>query len=134
MMMRNRLKTTSLAALLAMAAVVPSVQADQLGDAVMDNDAPTGMAMLGDVVIARPLLIGATAVGAALYTVSLPFSLAGGNTGDAWDIMVVTPASNAFARCLGCTPQQNQRRAAERRTAVLQEDEQRAREDAADRE
>jgi hypothetical protein len=134
MMMRNRLKTTSLAAFLAMAAVVPNVQADQMGDAMFEKDRPGGLAMTADALIARPFLVGATLVGGGLYVISLPFSLAGGNTAHAWDTLVALPASHAFVRCLGCTPVQDQRNRAERRTAVLQEDEQRAREEAADQE
>jgi hypothetical protein len=63
---------------------------------------PTALAMAGDVVIARPLGIAITTVGAALFVVSLPFSALGGNAGKAAETLVVKPARETFVRCLGC--------------------------------
>lgn len=74
----------------------PVVQAGEL-------DKPTALAMVGDLVIARPAGLLITAVGAAAFVVSLPFSAAGGNIGDAADQLVVGPAKATFVRCLGCT-------------------------------
>jgi len=54
-------------------------------------------------VIARPLLIGATVIGAGLFVVSLPFSALGGNVAEAGQALVVEPGKAAFVRCLGCT-------------------------------
>ena len=51
----------------------------------------------------RPLLIGATAIGAAAFIVSLPFTALGGNVGEAAQSLVVEPGKEAFVRCLGCT-------------------------------
>jgi hypothetical protein len=59
--------------------------------------------MVGDLVIARPLLIAATVVGAGLFVVSLPFTALGGNVGAAGKALVVDPGKAAFVRCLGCT-------------------------------
>ncbi|MNR49526.1 hypothetical protein D3C85_1689130 [compost metagenome] len=59
--------------------------------------------MVGDVLIARPLLIGATVIGAGLFIISLPFSALGGNVGEAAEELVVVPGREAFVRCLGCT-------------------------------
>ncbi len=67
------------------------------------EEEPSALAMAGDLVIARPLLITATVAGALLYVVSLPLSLAGGNAAEAGDTLVVGPAKAAFMRCLGCT-------------------------------
>ena len=64
---------------------------------------PSAVAMGADLIIARPLLLGVTAVGAVLYVVSLPFSLAGGNALEAGRALVVEPAEATFVRCLGCT-------------------------------
>lgn len=64
---------------------------------------PSALAMAGDLIIARPLLLVATVVGTVLYVVSLPFSLAGGNAGKAGETLVVGPAMSTFVRCLGCT-------------------------------
>ncbi len=64
---------------------------------------PTALAMAGDLVVARPVGLAITIVGAAVFLVSLPFSLLGGNTGEAAKTLVVGPAKTTFVRCLGCT-------------------------------
>jgi hypothetical protein len=75
----------------------------QIGYSQAVEETPTAMAMAGDLVIARPLLLVATVVGTVGYIVSLPFSLAGGNAGEAAETLVVGPAKATFVRCLGCT-------------------------------
>src|SRR5690606_34561628 len=64
---------------------------------------PSFMAMTGDLVVARPILLATTAIGNAVFVVSLPFSLLGGNAGEAAQALVVGPAKATFVRCLGCT-------------------------------
>lgn len=66
------------------------------------EEQPGALTMAGDLLIARPLLIATTVVGAATYVVSLPFTLAGGNAKEAGKTLVAEPAKNAFVRCLGC--------------------------------
>jgi hypothetical protein len=66
------------------------------------EDEPSAAAMAVDLVIARPLGIVVTTVGTAAFLVSLPFSLAGGNVGQAADKLVKGPARETFVRCLGC--------------------------------
>jgi hypothetical protein len=73
------------------------------GDPLYSVETPKGYAMLGDLIIARPLLIGATAVGVVAFVVSLPFTLASGSVKDAGEALVVEPGREAFVRCLGCT-------------------------------
>ncbi|MGG7672169.1 multidrug transporter [Pseudomonas sp. WC2] len=63
---------------------------------------PPAYAMLGDLLIARPLLVVATVIGAGAFVVSLPFTALGGGIGDAGQALVVDPAKAAFVRCLGC--------------------------------
>ncbi|BBP80727.1 hypothetical protein TUM18999_05000 [Pseudomonas tohonis] len=92
--------TTGLMALQAQAEVV---QQNASGDPMYTADAPPAYSMVGDLLIARPLLIGATVVGAGLFVVSLPFSALGGNVGAAGKALVVDPGKEAFVRCLGCT-------------------------------
>ncbi|MNG31782.1 hypothetical protein D3C84_1176530 [compost metagenome] len=58
--------------------------------------------MLGDLLIARPLLLAATVIGAGAFVVSLPFTALGGGVGDAGKALVVDPAKATFVRCLGC--------------------------------
>lgn len=85
------------ATLLAMMLLTPSVSAAKNAE-----EAPTAGAMAVDAVVARPLLLVTTIVGAGLYVVSLPFSLLGGNAADAGNALVVGPAKSTFVRCLGC--------------------------------
>ena len=87
--------------LLAMPAHAESVPQNASGDPMYTVEAPK--AMIGDLVIARPLLIGATVLGAAAFVVSLPFTALGGNVGEAGKALVVEPGKAAFVRCLGCT-------------------------------
>ncbi|MEX5666892.1 multidrug transporter [Pseudomonas neuropathica] len=63
---------------------------------------PPAYAMIGDLLIARPLLVVATVIGAGAFVVSLPFTALGGGIGDAGQALVVDPAKAAFVRCLGC--------------------------------
>lgn len=73
------------------------------GDPTYQIQNPPAYAMIGDLLIARPLLVGATVIGAALFVVSLPFTAAGGGIKEAGQALVVDPGRAAFARCLGCT-------------------------------
>lgn len=72
-------------------------------DPVYSANAPKGFSAVGDFFIARPLLIGATVIGSALFLVSLPFSLASGSVGSTAESLVLEPGREAFVRCLGCT-------------------------------
>lgn len=85
------------------------------------NDEPSEMATIGDAIFARPLLLLATGVGLTLYTATLPFSILGGNTKQAAETLVLTPASATFRRCLGCTPEQERRRRVRVRTEKANE-------------
>ena len=75
----------------------------QLGYSQAVDEDPSALAMAGDLVVARPLLLAATVAGTVFYVVSLPFSLAGGNALEAGNTLVVGPAKSTFFRCLGCT-------------------------------
>jgi hypothetical protein len=70
---------------------------------------PSAEAMLIDGLIYRPLYLAGTAIGAGVFLVTLPFSLFGGNAGDAGERLVLEPAREAFGRCLGCFEQQDSR-------------------------
>lgn len=54
-----------------------------------------------DLIILRPLGLVATLCGTLVFVVSLPFSALGGNTTEAWNSLVVTPAEYTFQRPLG---------------------------------
>lgn len=111
----KKLLAMTLAATLTASVAIPA-QADQLSDEVMDESYPHGGAMIVDALVARPVQIAGTAIGAGLFVVSLPFSLVGGNSGAVLNTLVLGPAKSAFLRCLGCTPVQDQRLSAENRT------------------
>ena len=64
---------------------------------------PTALAMTGDALVARPVGLVITIIGAAAFLVTLPFSLLGGNAGEAAKTLVGGPAKTTFVRCLGCT-------------------------------
>lgn len=118
-------KPSNWLACLALAATVSvsgPAHADQMSKEIFAEDRVSGSSMALDALIARPLLVGATLGGAAMFVVTAPFSLVGGTTGSTWRSLVVTPADAAFLRCLGCTPVQDERVRAERRTAQLERD------------
>ncbi|CDF81757.1 hypothetical secreted protein [Pseudomonas knackmussii B13] len=73
------------------------------GDPVYSVDTPPFYSMLGDLIIARPLLLGATVIGTAAFIVSLPFTALGGNVKEAGQALVIDPGKATFVRCLGCT-------------------------------
>jgi len=73
------------------------------GDPVYQVQSPPAYSMIADLIIARPFLIAATAIGAAVFVVSLPFTALGGNVKDAGRALVLSPGRSAFVRCLGCT-------------------------------
>lgn len=89
--------------LLTMPAQAQSVQQNASGDPMYTVEAPKAFSIVGDLLIARPLLIAATVVGAGLFVVSLPFTAMGGGIKETGKALVVEPGAAAFARCLGCT-------------------------------
>jgi hypothetical protein len=93
-------KLTRLAMVFSMALVL---MAPQISVAETVEENPSALAMVGDLVVARPLLLVMTVVGTVAYVITLPFSLAGGNAGQAGETLVLGPAEATFVRCLGCT-------------------------------
>ena len=75
----------------------------RIGYAQSVEDTPSALAMTGDLLFVRPVLIGVTVLGSVGYVLSLPFSLAGGNASEVGSVLVAGPAKAAFVRCLGCT-------------------------------
>lgn len=68
-------------------------------DPTMPKD--PGLNATVDVTMARPVGAAATVAGFALFVVSSPFSLLGGNAGESWDNLVAAPAAYTFKRPLG---------------------------------
>jgi len=79
------------------------VQASSDSDGLYQVEAPSAFSMVADLVIARPLLIAGTVIGAGLFVVTLPFTAPVGATKHSAKSFVVEPARAAFVRCLGCT-------------------------------
>ena len=61
----------------------------------------TAGAAATDLLVARPGGLAATALGAAIFVVGLPFTLISGSTEQAAQTLVVQPANYTFSRPLG---------------------------------
>ena len=85
------------AALLLTWAVSPALAVEQ----TWTKEEPGGLEMGFDLLVLRPLGLVATVGGTALFIVSLPFSLLGGNSGEAGRVLVADPFAYTFARPLG---------------------------------
>ncbi len=66
------------------------------------DESPDPFAMVGDLVVARPIGLAMTAVGTAAFIVSLPFTAMAGHVSEAAQTLVLGPAETTFVRCLGC--------------------------------
>lgn len=66
------------------------------------DESPNEWAMVGDLLVARPVGLVLTAGGAAVWLVSLPFTLLAGHAGEAAETLVLGPGESTFMRCLGC--------------------------------
>lgn len=66
------------------------------------DESPSAGAMVGDLLVARPMGLVMTVGGAAAFVVSLPFTLLAGHASEAADTLMVGPARTTFMRCLGC--------------------------------
>ena len=97
----NSFRTLAVVLLLSIAAPVLA-ESSGSGDPRYTIQNPPAYAMIGDLLIARPLLVVATVIGAGAFVLSLPFTALGGGIGDAGQALVVDPAKAAFVRCLGC--------------------------------
>ena len=70
---------------------------------------PSAEAMVVDGLIVRPLTLAGTIIGTGIFIVTLPFSAAGGNVGEAGNTLVMEPARATFGPCLGCLSQHGYR-------------------------
>lgn len=94
--------TAKISRILTTAVAVCLLAFSSVGHARAVDESPSALAMTADALFARPVLFATTVVGAAVYVVSLPFSLLGGNAKEAGEVLVVGPAEATFVRCLGC--------------------------------
>jgi len=66
------------------------------------DESPNEFAMVGDLLVARPIGAVMTVGGAAVWLVSLPFTLLAGHASEAAGTLIGGPAEATFMRCLGC--------------------------------
>ena len=66
------------------------------------DESPNEWAMVGDLLVARPIGVVLTVGGAAVWLVSLPFTLLAGNASEAAGTLIGGPAETTFMHCLGC--------------------------------
>lgn len=66
------------------------------------DESPNEFAMVGDLLVARPIGVVMTVGGVAAWVVSLPFTLLAGHAGEAAETLMLGPAEATFMRCLGC--------------------------------
>lgn len=93
-------KLTHLAAIgLALTIATPSLAAIEIEE---EEFGPSYETMVVDTVVSKPLQLVNAIAGTISYVVSLPFSLAGGNSDQAAQKLMVEPWQ-AMNRCLGCT-------------------------------
>ena len=95
------------------------------------DESPNEWAMVGDLLVARPIGAVLTVGGAAVWVVSLPFTLLAGNASEAAGTLIGGPVEATFMRCLGCRQPGYTGKDAE---AIKRRDERRAAEEAAKKE
>jgi hypothetical protein len=66
------------------------------------DEGPSAGAMVGDLLVARPVGLAMTVGGTAAFLVSLPFTILAGHASEAAETLMVGPARTTFMRCLGC--------------------------------
>ena len=91
--MANLIRVAFLSILLAGPTMVQAAQVEE---------EPDGVTMMGDLLVARPIGLVLLGLGTVTYIATLPFSLLGGNAGDAGKALVLKPAEEVLLRCLGC--------------------------------
>ncbi len=97
--MKHKLATALISASLIAAVMQPASAAIEIDET---DFGPSYETMAVDTAVGKPLQLLNAVAGTALYLVSLPFSLIGGNADQAQQKLFVEPW-DAMARCLGCT-------------------------------
>ena len=104
--MQNYIKKILVLLALAVFAILPMAPPAHANDCKAGSKTDPGV-MTADIALARPVGAVATVAGFAVFVVSSPFSALGGNTHEAWNSLVASPASYTFKRPLGafdCDP------------------------------
>lgn len=71
--------------------------------AEVERERPGFHRVFWDAVLVKPIGLVSMVVGSAVFVVTLPISIPTGTVGEAGASLVVDPAKDVFARCLGCT-------------------------------
>lgn len=97
-MKKNTRAKRAVTALLVSCLMLPQVLL--AGSAV--DESPNEWAMVGDLLVARPVGLALTVGGTAVWLVSLPFTILAGHAGEAAETLILGPGESTFMRCLGC--------------------------------
>jgi hypothetical protein len=87
-------------------AVSPMAASANTGDFFESNVSDNSGVMMADIVFARPLGVVASAVGFALFIVSLPFSITSNSGGEVAEQLVSEPLRYTFERPIGVEPRE----------------------------
>ncbi len=99
---QKKLLSYGLALAIALAgAGLPGVAAAAESYSGLGGNQPSAGSMVADLILVRPASLIGTVVTTAVFVVSLPFSLLGGNVHEAVEELVVRPAEYTFIRPLG---------------------------------
>lgn len=99
--MRSYRKTLLTCSLIISLVVYPIIALTATIESETEKEQISGEAMSVDLVAARPIGLAAMLGGTVVFLVSLPFSALGGNTAEAWNSLVASPAKYTFQRPLG---------------------------------
>ncbi|OYV76954.1 MAG: hypothetical protein B7Z66_06740 [Chromatiales bacterium 21-64-14] len=80
---------------------LPGVAAAYNSGGGMRSEHASADSMVADLLLIRPAAAIGTFITTGVFVVSLPFSLLGGNVGEAAHLLVVEPAEYTFVRPLG---------------------------------
>lgn len=104
--MKQRGKRFALAMLVTALSTGVSLQSGYAQDCTAQTHQDPGL-MTADAALARPVGAVATVTGFTIFLISYPFSALGGNSEEAWQSLVASPANYTFKRPLGhfdCEP------------------------------
>lgn len=89
-------------ALAACVGLVPAlIPVETLANDIERTEEPTAGEMMFDGVVVRPLMLGGTIIGAAIFVATLPFSIPAGGVSGAGRKLIAEPAGYTFTRPFG---------------------------------
>jgi len=82
-------------------APVSALASEERGDVFVFRSEPTAAAMIGDVLVVRPISLVGLGVTSLSFLISWPFSALGGNSDQAKQALLKDPVQYTFKRPLG---------------------------------